>query len=386
MEEAETSPDEAGHDPCRDGYSLFVFGPDNAFRAVCGQLAMSPMTDNFILFCIGLNSVTMALERPAIEDDSVERAIIKYSGFTFMAIFFVEFCAKVVAWGLIFGETAYFTNAWNRLDGFLVFISAVDFIFLFIEPVAGGILDMLRILRLLRALRPLRVINRAPKLKQVVNTLALSMGMIGDTCLIAFIVFLIFGILSVQLFAGKLFFCAAEDVDAETAGLQGYYNGTLTTVFTKQHCAMIGGTWQNQVYNYDNLMNALLTLFYVSSFDGWVDVLFYTIDGKGVDAQPEEDYNEGAAIFFIAFLVIANFFILNMFVGIIVDSFQMTQTPEEEKARRLFMLREERKEQKTQERYEYCLKVYRMSFGSLRKTLVWVVESEEFGALPALLN
>jgi len=76
------------------------------------------MLDHFILFCIGCNSITMAMERPAIEDDSLERAIITVSGFTFMAIFFVEFCAKIIAWGMFFGPTAYFTNAWNRLDGF----------------------------------------------------------------------------------------------------------------------------------------------------------------------------------------------------------------------------------------------------------------------------
>jgi len=371
------------HDPCRYGNSLFVFGPDNSFRQACGAFVSWPKFDHFILFCIGFNSVTMALERPSIEDDSLERKIISISGFMFMAIFFMEFCLKIVAWGVFFGPTAYFKNVWNRLDGFLVSISAVDFLFIFVTISAPDLLDMLRILRLLRALRPLRVINRAPKLKQVVNTLILSMGMIGDTFLIAAIVFLIFGILSVQLFAGTLFYCSASDSDDAAEGLQGHVgadevNGLMITVLTKGDCISIGGEWINQTYNYDNLFNALLTLFYVSSFDGWVDVLFYSIDAVGVDLHPVEDANEAAALFFVSFLIIANFFILNMFVGIIVDSFQMTQTPDEERQRILLMKRQERRQQKTDERYEYCLKVYRMGFGNVRNSLVALVESNRF--------
>lgn len=222
------------------------------------------------------------------------------------------------------------------------------------------------------------MINRAPKLKQVVNTLILSMGMIGDTILIAMILFLIFGILSVQLFAGKLFFCNMDDASSELDGLQGISNGTMINIVTRQDCESAEGLWDNQNYNYDNLFSALLTLFYVSSLDGWVDVLWYTVDGKAVDLQPEKDYNLAAAMFFVAFLVIANFFILNMFVGIIVDSFQMTQTTDEEHKRLVELKREERRWQKTTERYDYCLKVYRMNFSQWRLKLAEMVESESF--------
>jgi hypothetical protein len=63
-------------------------------------------------------------------------------------------------------------------------------------------------------------------------------------------------------------------------------------VATREDCYLVGGDWRNQVYNYDNLVNALLTLFYVSSFDGWVDVMFYTIDATAVDVQPVEVHSE----------------------------------------------------------------------------------------------
>jgi hypothetical protein len=66
--------------------------------------------------------------------------------------------------GLMFAENAYLDDSWNRLDGFLVLISVVDFILARTQVDAGPIMRVLKIMRILRALRPLRVINKAPPL------------------------------------------------------------------------------------------------------------------------------------------------------------------------------------------------------------------------------
>jgi len=65
------------------------------------------------------------------------------------------------------------------------------------------IFGILRVFRLLRSLRPLRVINRAPGLKLVVQTLLSSLRPIGNIVLICCTFFIIFGILGVQLFKGS---------------------------------------------------------------------------------------------------------------------------------------------------------------------------------------
>ena len=56
-----------------------------------------------------------------------------------------------------------------------------------------------QVFRLLRSLRPLRVINRAPGLKLVVQTLLSSLKPIGNIVLICMTFFVIFGILGVQV-------------------------------------------------------------------------------------------------------------------------------------------------------------------------------------------
>ena len=66
-------------------------------------------------------------------------------------------------------------------------------------------------------------------------------------------------------------------------------------------------------------------------------------------------------LFFIVFLLIANFFILNMFVGVIVESFQMSSDPDQARKDNIIKVRNERRAIKEQERYDYCLKVYRLS-------------------------
>ena len=77
--------------------------------------------------------------------------------------------------GLWYGEHAYFRSGWNIMDGTLVFVSLVDTVANVIFGQKSKIFDILRVFRLVRALRPLRVINRAPGLKLVVQTLLSSL-------------------------------------------------------------------------------------------------------------------------------------------------------------------------------------------------------------------
>ena len=101
--------------------------------------------------------------------------------------------------GLLYGENAYFKSGWNIMDGTLVIVSLFDTIISVIFGQTSKIFDILRVFRLVRALRPLRVINRAPGLKLVVQTLLSSLKPIGNIVLICCTFFIIFGILGVQV-------------------------------------------------------------------------------------------------------------------------------------------------------------------------------------------
>lgn len=81
-----------------------------------------------ILCFIGMNCVTLAMERPTIPPDSAERMFLITTGYIFTFIFTVEMTLKVIANGCFLGSGAYFKDGWNVLDGVLVIISLVNVI------------------------------------------------------------------------------------------------------------------------------------------------------------------------------------------------------------------------------------------------------------------
>ncbi|XP_016360331.1 voltage-dependent T-type calcium channel subunit alpha-1H [Sinocyclocheilus anshuiensis] len=237
---------------CRDheDWSLYLFSPQNKFRMHCQKVITHKMFDHIVLFFIFLNCITIALERPDIQADSMEWIFLKVSNYIFTVIFMAEMTMKVVSLGLYAGPGSYLKSSWNVLDGLLVFVSIVDILVSLASSGGNRILGILRVLRLLRTLRPLRVISRAPGLKLVVETLITSLRPIGNIVLICCAFFIVFGILGVQLFKGKFYHC------------EGFDTRNITN---KSECLQAKCKWVRRKYNFDNLGQALMSLFVLSS-------------------------------------------------------------------------------------------------------------------------
>nr|XP_035157129.2 voltage-dependent T-type calcium channel subunit alpha-1G isoform X22 [Callithrix jacchus] len=304
----------------RDSWSAYIFPPQSRFRLLCHRIITHKMFDHVVLVIIFLNCITIAMERPKIDPHSAERIFLTLSNYIFTAVFLAEMTVKVVALGWCFGEQAYLRSSWNVLDGLLVLISVIDILVSMVSDSGTKILGMLRVLRLLRTLRPLRVISRAQGLKLVVETLMSSLKPIGNIVVICCAFFIIFGILGVQLFKGKFFVCQGEDT---------------RNITNKSDCAEASYRWVRHKYNFDNLGQALMSLFVLASKDGWVDIMYDGLDAVGVDQQPIMNHNPWMLLYFISFLLIVAFFVLNMFVGVVVENFhKCRQHQEEEEARR----------------------------------------------------
>ncbi|XP_055265075.1 voltage-dependent T-type calcium channel subunit alpha-1H isoform X4 [Moschus berezovskii] len=316
----------------REPWALYLFSPQNRFRISCQKIIAHKMFDHVVLVFIFLNCITIALERPDIDPGSTERVFLSVSNYIFTAIFVAEMMVKVVALGLFSGEHAYLQSSWNILDGVLVLVSLVDIVVAMASAGGAKILGILRVLRLLRTLRPLRVISRAPGLKLVVETLISSLRPIGNIVLICCAFFIIFGILGVQLFKGKFYYCEGADT---------------RNISTKAECRAAHYRWVRRKYNFDNLGQALMSLFVLSSKDGWVNIMYDGLDAVGVDQQPVPNHNPWMLLYFISFLLIVSFFVLNMFVGVVVENFhKCRQHQEAEEARRREEKRQRRLERK----------------------------------------
>uniref|UniRef100_A0A7N6BZC2 Ion transport domain-containing protein n=1 Tax=Anabas testudineus TaxID=64144 RepID=A0A7N6BZC2_ANATE len=334
----------------REDWSVFLFSPQNRFRQICQSIIAHKLFDYVVLAFIFSNCITVALERPKILQGSLERVFLTISNYIFTAIFVGEMTLKVVSMGLYMGEQAYLRSSWNILDGFLVFVSLIDIV----VSMAGGakILGVLRVLRLLRTLRPLRVISRAPGLKLVVETLITSLKPIGNIVLICCAFFIIFGILGVQLFKGKFFYCFGPDVK---------------NITNKSDCLQANYKWVHHKYNFDNLGQALMSLFVLASKDGWVNIMYHGLDAVGVDQQPVTNNNPWMLLYFISFLLIVSFFVLNMFVGVVVENFhKCRQHQEVEEAKRREEKRQRRMEKKRRMTSASHKLPYYASYGHMR--------------------
>ncbi|XP_053094635.1 voltage-dependent T-type calcium channel subunit alpha-1G isoform X3 [Pangasianodon hypophthalmus] len=343
----------------RTTWSLYLFPPESRIRVSCNKIITHKMFDHVVLVIIFLNCITIAMERPKIEAKSPERIFLTVSNYIFTAIFVTEMTIKVVALGWCFGEKSYLKSSWNVLDGMLVLISVIDILVSMISNSGTKILGMLRVLRLLRTLRPLRVISRAPGLKLVVETLMSSLKPIGNIVVICCAFFIIFGILGVQLFKGKFYVCQGEDT---------------RNITNKSDCLLAKYKWVRHKYNFDNLGQALMSLFVLASKDGWVDIMYDGLDAVGVDQQPMMNHNPWMLLYFISFLLIVAFFVLNMFVGVVVENFHKCrrhQEAEEAKRREEKRLKrmEKKRRSKEKELAEAQCKPYYSDYSPTRRLI-----------------
>ena len=159
----------------------------------------------------------------------------------------------------------------------------------------------IKILRLLRTLRPLRVISHNIAMKLIVASLFDSVSALANVILVIMGIWMMFAILAINFFAGKMFYCSI-----------GKY-----TYHTKYECNVNGGSWLRFNGNFDDIFQAMLTLFTVSSLEGWPDIMIAAVDTVGVDEGPVQENAVIYGFFFIIFILVGSFFLMNFFVGVL---------------------------------------------------------------------
>lgn len=120
-------------------------------------------------------------------------------------IFVVECVLKIIVQGFYIGNKTYLKDPWNKLDFLIVLFSILTWV---LEAVVeSSNIAWVRGFRALRALRPLRVVSKNEGIKTVVNSLIQSVPALLNVLLIVLLFLLVFGILGIQLFKGKIGDC-----------------------------------------------------------------------------------------------------------------------------------------------------------------------------------
>lgn len=153
-------------------------------------------------------------------------------------------------------RSAFFRDPWSLFDLFVVGIALV--------PATGA----LSVLRAMRILRILRLITVVPSLKRVVGGLIGALPGMGSILLLLLLVFYVFSVMAVMLFG------------------------------------------QTKPELFGNLGIAAYTLFQVMTFDDW---------SAGI-VKPLMEHHPYAAVFFVIFILLSTFMVLNLFIGVVVSA------------------------------------------------------------------
>jgi len=253
----------------------------NACRKRCFILCSSEYFTSVIMFFILLNTLTMAM--PYYQMGEHMEFFLHLSNYIFTFVFVIEMFVKIFA--LTF--RGYLSDNWNCFDFFVVMGSILDLV---ITSFNASIFRVLRIgraiaklLRLVRVMRVVRLAKAMEGLQKVMATLWLSIPAMMNIGALLLLLFFIFAVLGTFLFG---------DLALE-----------------KPHSSFI------------DFPNAMLTLFRVSTGEDWQNLMYGCYDGE---------YGEfTAAIYFVVFVFAAAFIILNLFVMIIAENFEV-DAPEEE--------------------------------------------------------
>ncbi|MEY8838480.1 ion transporter [Cribrihabitans sp. XS_ASV171] len=163
-----------------------------------------------------------------------------------------------IAMKLVAQGTRFFRDGWNLFDFTVVAIALV--------PAAGG----LSVLRALRILRVLRVISVAPRLRRVVEGFITALPGMGSVFLLMAIIFYIGAVISTKLFSDSF------PEWFGTLGLSAY------------------------------------SLFQIMTLESW---------SMGI-VRPVMQVYPYAWVFFVPFIMITTFAVVNLLVGLIVNSMQ----------------------------------------------------------------
>ena len=95
--------------------------------------------------------------------------------------------------------------------------------------------------------------------------------------------------------------------------------------------------------------------------------MYNGIDAVGVDMQPRKNHNEYMALFFIVYLLVVGFFVVNMFIGVIIDNFHRCREAQAEEESRLAHAKRELKALRAASRARQI--PYHLKYGARRKRL-----------------
>lgn len=246
---------------------------------LCHTIAESKFFQRFILVVIIGAGILIGLETSRSLMDRYGD-VVYFLDRVVLGIFTVEILIKIIAHGR--RPWSYFKDPWNVFDFTIVAVCFIPF---------GS--QFVAVLRMARLLRVLRLVTVLPRLQLLVGALLHSIPSLGYVGALLALHFYIYAVMGVFLFR------------------------------------------DNDPVHFGNLGVSLMTLFGVVTLEDWRDVLYMQYYGSAVYPYDTEALNATvrtphampmvAVGYFISFVMLGTMIMLNLFIGVIMNSMQEMQ-------------------------------------------------------------
>nr|XP_046908928.1 voltage-dependent calcium channel type A subunit alpha-1-like isoform X14 [Dermatophagoides farinae] len=313
----------SGPKPMLPYSSMFIFSSSNPIRVFCHFVTNMKYFDAFIMVIITLSSVALAAEDP-VDENAYINSILIYFDYAFTGVFAIEMLLKVIDQGIFLHPGSYCRDFWNILDSIVVICALCAIAFTYLGDASPGTkgaassLSVIKSLRVLRVLRPLKTIKRVPKLKAVFDCVITSLKNVFNILIVYMLFQFIFAVIAVQLFNGRFHYCTDESklFEEECHGEFFIFSSSHEPPQVKKR------VWDRRQFHYDNVIAAMLTLFTVQTGEGWPTVLQHSMDAVYEDHGPLPRFRIEMSLFYVIFFIVFPFFFVNIFVALIIITFQ----------------------------------------------------------------
>ncbi len=222
---------------------------------------------NAILLVIIFNSIIMGLQTSKTLTD-IMGPVLEVLDYICLGIFIIEILLKLICYGFRF-----FTDGWNWFDLIVVVASLISGLSFLKVLRAFRIFRIFRTLKALKGIRGLRLVSRLDKLRMIIGAIGKSIPGISWSAVLLLLIYYIFAIIGVTLF-GEAF-----------------------------------PEW------FGSIAKSLYTLFQVMTLESW---------SMGI-SRPVMEVFGWAWLYFVPFVLISSFIIMNVVVGIVVNSISEVQ-------------------------------------------------------------
>ncbi|WP_371379540.1 ion transporter [Thalassotalea aquiviva] len=219
-------------------------------QAVLKKIDSSRIFQAVVITVIVLSALLIGAKTHQLPENVI--TILETLDFSITIFFAIEIVIRFIATNNV---RTFFKSGWNVFDTLIVIGSLIP---------AGG--SGVLLARLLRVFRVLRLVSMIPELRMLINALIKSIPRMGYIALLMFVIFYIYAAV------GSILFHQIND------------------------------------FLWGDVSRSLLTLFRVSTFEDWTDVMYETMTVYPL-----------SWIYYISFIFLAAFVFLNMMVGTVLE-------------------------------------------------------------------